>query len=109
MLAARATSSHDHHSLATCPEDAKFECIRALVERRIDIPTPLKPNRTKIPRFMKPRRESGCQAVLGTNRIPYAKDKSETRLKEIADAIGAPIKPRRIGSGPHTEGWREVE
>jgi hypothetical protein len=27
---------------------------------------------------------------------------TETRLKEMADAIGAPMKPRRIGFGPHT-------
>jgi len=29
-------------------------------------------------------------------------EKREIRLKDIAVAIGAPMKPRRIGSGPHT-------
>jgi hypothetical protein len=32
-------------------------------------------------------------------------EKREIRLKDIAVAIGAPMKPRRIGSGPHT-GWK---
>jgi hypothetical protein len=29
-------------------------------------------------------------------------EKRDIRLKDIAVAIGAPMKPSRIGSGPHT-------
>jgi hypothetical protein len=29
-------------------------------------------------------------------------DNREIKLKDIAVAIGAPMKPRRSGSGPHT-------
>jgi hypothetical protein len=45
----------------------------------------------------------GCQAVVGTTNTPYIIDMKETRLKEIEVAIGAPMKPRQIGFGPHTE------
>ena len=31
-------------------------------------------------------------------------EEKEIKLKDIAVAIGAPMKPRRIDSGPHT-GW----
>jgi hypothetical protein len=71
------------------------------VER--DRPTPAKPRRTRIPRLVKLRRENGCQAVRGTKKIPYAIEEIEIKLKEIAVANGAPIKPRAMGSGPQTE------
>ena len=48
-------------------QDSIFEVS---VGGRMDVPTPLKPNCTKIPRFMKLRCESGCQAVRGTKRAP---------------------------------------
>jgi hypothetical protein len=32
-------------------------------------------------------------------------ERREIRLKEMTVAIGAPMKPRRIGSGPQT-GWK---
>ena len=70
------------------------------VER--DKPTPAKPRRTRTPRLVKLLRENGCQAVRGTKRIPYAMEEIEIKLKEIAVASGAPIKPRAIGSGPQT-------
>jgi len=60
------------------------------------------PNLTRTPRLVKLRREKGCQAVLGTKKIPYTIEAAEIKLKEIAVASGAPIKPRAIGSGPHT-------
>lgn len=44
----------------------------------------------------------GCQAVLGTKKIPYMIEAIEIKLKEIAVASGAPINPRAMGSGPHT-------
>jgi hypothetical protein len=50
-------------------------------------------------------REMGHHAVRGTKKTPYMIEKREIRLKDIAVAIGAPMKPRRIGSGPHT-GWK---
>jgi hypothetical protein len=40
--------------------------------------------------------------VLGTKKIPYAMEAIEIKLKEIAVASGAPIKPRAKDSGPHT-------
>jgi hypothetical protein len=33
----------------------------------------------------------GCQAVLGTKKIPYTIEEIEIKLKEIAVASGAPI------------------
>ena len=36
----------------------------------------------------------------------------EIKLNEIAVAIGAPMKPRRIGMGPHTiqqEDWPQIQ
>jgi hypothetical protein len=44
----------------------------------------------------------GCQAVLGTKKIPYMIEAIEIKLKETAVASGAPINPRAMGSGPHT-------
>jgi len=56
----------------------------------------------RIPRSVKLRREKGCQAVLGTKKIPYAMEEIAIKLKEIAVASGAPMKPSAMGSGPHT-------
>ena len=39
---------------------------------------------------------------MGTKKIPYTIEEIEIKLKEMAVASGAPIKPRLIGSGPHT-------
>jgi hypothetical protein len=61
---------------------------------------PATPSRIRIPRLVKLRREKGCQAVLGTKNIPYTTEAIEIKLKEIAVASGAPIKPRAMGSGP---------
>ena len=47
-------------------------------------------------------REMGHHAVRGTKKMPQIKEKREIRLKDTAVAIGAPMKPRRIGSGPQT-------
>lgn len=44
----------------------------------------------------------GYHAVRGTKKMPYTMDASEIRLNETAVAIGAPMKPSRIDSGPHT-------
>jgi hypothetical protein len=68
---------------------------------------PANPSRTRIPRLVKLWREKGCQAVLGTKNIPYTTEQIEIRLKEMAVASGAPIKPKAMGSGPHTECKRE--
>ena len=40
--------------------------------------------------------------MLGTKKIPYTIEAIDIKLKEIAVASGAPIKPRLIGLGPHT-------
>ena len=40
--------------------------------------------------------------MLGTKKIPYTIEEIEIKLKEMAVASGAPIKPRLIGLGPHT-------
>jgi hypothetical protein len=34
--------------------------------------------------------------------MPYKSEITEVRLMDIADVIGAPIKPSRIDSGPQT-------
>jgi hypothetical protein len=39
-------------------------------------------------------------------------DMIEIKLNEIVVAIGAPMKPRRIGPGPHTmqlEDWSQIQ
>ncbi len=64
---------------------------------------PPRPNLTRTPRLVKLRREKGCQAVLGTKKIPYTMDAIEIKLKDIAVARGAPTKPRAKGSGPQTK------
>ena len=46
--------------------------------------------------------EIGAHAVRGTRKIPYAIEQIEIRLKEMAVAIGAPMKPNPKGLGPHT-------
>ena len=44
----------------------------------------------------------GVHAVRGTRKTPYTIEQIEMRLKEMAVAIGAPIKPNPKGLGPHT-------
>ena len=46
--------------------------------------------------------EIGAHAVRGTKRTPYAIEQTEIRLKEMAVAMGAPMKPNPKGLGPHT-------
>jgi hypothetical protein len=45
--------------------------------------------------------------VLGIKKSPYITNTIEIKLKEIAVANGAPIKPRAMDSGPHTESQGE--
>jgi hypothetical protein len=44
----------------------------------------------------------GDQAVLGATNRPYPREAKDMRLNEMPVARGAPLKPRRIGSGPQT-------
>jgi len=46
--------------------------------------------------------EIGAHAVRGTKRRPYTIEQTEIRLKEMAVAMGAPMKPNPKGLGPHT-------
>ena len=46
--------------------------------------------------------EMGAHAVRGTRNTPYAIEQTEIRLKEMAVAMGAPMKPNPKGFGPHT-------
>ena len=46
--------------------------------------------------------EMGAHAVRGTKKTPYAIEQMEMRLKEMAVAMGAPMKPNPKGLGPHT-------
>jgi len=55
-----------------------------------------------MPKLVNMRRERGYQALAGVKNIPYTIDIREMRLKEMAVAMGAPMKPRRNGPGPHT-------
>jgi hypothetical protein len=67
-----------------------------------DVLTPLSPRRISTQSPVKLWRTTGCHAVVGAKNMPYITDIREIKLKEIEVAIGAPIKPRRIGPGPHT-------
>jgi len=51
---------------------------------------------------VKLRRETGHQAVLGIKKTPYMIEEIAIKLKEIAVASGAPMKPRAMGAGPQT-------
>ena len=53
--------------------------------------------------------EIGAHAVGGTQKTPYTTEQTEIRLKEIAVAIGAPMKPNPKGLGPHTIRWPPVQ
>ena len=46
--------------------------------------------------------EIGVHAVFGATNTPYAIEQTEIRLKEMAVAMGAPMKPNPKGLGPHT-------
>ena len=46
--------------------------------------------------------EIGAHAVRGTKTTPYTMEQTEMRLKEMAVAMGAPMKPDPKGLGPHT-------
>jgi len=48
--------------------------------------------------------DMGAHAVRGTRKTPYAIEQIEIRLKEMAVAMGAPMKPSPKGLGPHTVG-----
>jgi len=58
----------------------------------IHIPIPAIPNRPSKPQPCHMPRPIGIQAVRGTRKYPYKISASATRLKESADAIGAPRK-----------------
>ena len=49
--------------------------------------------------------EIGAHAVRGTRKTPYTMEQIEIRLKEMAVAMGAPMKPNPKGLGPHTIRW----
>ena len=51
----------------------------------------------------------GAHAVRGTRKTPYATEQIEIRLKEMAVAMGAPMKPSPKGLGPHTVRWSLVQ
>ena len=53
--------------------------------------------------------EIGAQAVRGAIKTPYTTEQIEIRLKEMAVAMGAPMKPSPKGLGPHTVRWPEVQ
>ena len=53
--------------------------------------------------------EIGAHAVRGARKTPYRTEQIEIRLKEIAVAMGAPMKPSPKGLGPHTVRWREIQ
>lgn len=51
---------------------------------------------------MKVLLENGYHAVFGTKNTPYIIEAKVIRLKEMAVASGAPLKPRLKGAGPQT-------
>jgi hypothetical protein len=53
--------------------------------------------------------EIGAHAVRGAKKTPYAIEQIEIRLKEIAVAMGAPMKPNPKGLGPHTIQWPDIQ
>ena len=53
--------------------------------------------------------ETGAHAVRGAKRTPYTMKQMEIRLKEMAVAMGAPMKPNPKGLGPHTVRWPLVQ
>jgi len=77
------TSSQDHQSdpIWQTPADPSLKIIGILVNALEEI---------------------GAHAVRGTKRTPYAIEQTEIRLKEMAVAMGAPMKPNPKGLGPHT-------
>ena len=77
------TSSQDHHS------DPTWQ-------------TPASPSLMITGILVNALEEMGAHAVRGTRKTPYAIEQIEMRLKEMAVAMGAPIKPNPKGFGPHT-------
>jgi hypothetical protein len=61
------------------------------------------PSLERSPKFVNIFPEIGCHAVFGAKKIPYITDNVAIRLKEMAVAIGAPIKPRENICGPQTD------
>jgi hypothetical protein len=53
--------------------------------------------------------EIGAHAVRGARKTPYTIEQIEIRLKEMAVAMGAPMKPRPQGLGPHTVRWPGIQ
>lgn len=76
-------SSQDHHS------DPTWQ-------------TPASPSLKITGIFVNALEEMGAHAVRGTRQTPYTIEQIEMRLKEMAVAMGAPMKPSPKGLGPHT-------